>query len=139
MLASHTRQGLSLTYADTLARIESAVSLDRTQTDRLSDLFASREAEERHLRRQMLTTYTPFQQRQAHLIWQEQKGRPLTRKERLDLRARLNITPSQQAQLQAYEAKIQAHREATMAKVADLLSAQQRPLLVGVAGNFEGL
>lgn len=139
MVARLSRQNLHTTYSQAMARIRVAAQPTPEEERALDQLFRSAETRERHLRKQMRTTYTPVQQRLARQLWQERQGRRLTEEQRRALRAQLRVTPTQEVQFQAYEDKLRGHRQSTLQEAFAMLNPEKRPLLVSVVSDFEQL
>ncbi len=122
------------TSLDTAYRLQSQhlqarVRPSKVQVQELNALFHTRKESERHLRRQMLTTFTPEQRLHARELWQQfDRGRRVTLEERRALRAKVGVTPQQEAQFFAYEEKLQVHRALTTYLASQILQPQQRQL-----------
>lgn len=136
---SHTRQGLHTTYNHAAAQLAGQAELSSTQRQALDQLFAVREEQERHLRKQMRTTYTPVQQLAARRLWEQRNGRSLTPEQRLQLRAQLRVTTDQEAQFQAYEAKLRAHRKETLVQAYAVIGSEEPPILLSALDDFQQL
>lgn len=120
---------LDTTYHQLSARIQDKIRLTSEQRLELLKLMETRKEGERHLRRQMLTTYTPQQRQHAAVLWEQRdKTRFLSQAERRELRARVGVSAEQERQFEAYEEKLRAHREQTVYLTGQLLGPEQRQM-----------
>lgn len=127
------KRGLELVYQRQADSLRGRLSLSDEQTSEIRALLNKRMQQERHLRRQMRTTYTPQQQQQAALLWRGRDGRMLSTQERRIVWDQLGATAEQRRQFEAYLAKLQEHREETMYLVAQLLEPRQQTSLTELA------
>ena len=120
---------LDTTYQQLSVRIQDTVHPSSAQRAQLHKLMETRKEGERHLRRQMLTTYSPEQRQRAAALWQQRdRSRALTLDERQALRAKVGISTAQELQFAAYEKKLKVHREQTVYLTEQLLTPHQREL-----------
>ncbi len=120
---------LDTTYQQLATHIQDRVRLTSEQRLELHKLMAARKDSERHLRRQMLTTYTPEQRQRAAILWdQRDKTRVLNLEERRELRAQVGVSVAQERQFDAYEEKLRTHREQTVYLTGQLLGPEQRQM-----------
>lgn len=128
-LAHDSETPLEAAYRSQAQAMREKLKLNPEQNAQVLALLESRLEHERHLRRQMRTTYTPEQQRRARQQWLARGGRALTVAERQELRQALGVTEDQERQFEAYQAKLKAHREQTLFLIGQqLVPAQQRLL-----------
>lgn len=124
---------LDTVYQQLSVRIQDTVRPSSVQRAQLHKLLETRKESERHLRRQMLTTYSPEQRQRAATLWQQRdRSRALTLDERQSLRAKVGVSHAQELQFAAYEKKLKAHREQTVYLTEQLLNPQQRQLAQGL-------
>ena len=127
--------GLDSVYSQQLGYLRDRLALEARQTSEIEKFLEARKAKERHLRKQMRTTFTPAQQLEVRRLW-EQRKRPPTEQERQEFRQRMGVSPSQEQQLQAYRDQIAAHRSQTLQEVGLYLSADQRLSLQQMSATF---
>lgn len=128
---------LDTTYRQQSQRLQTQVKLSREQSRDISTLFETRKESERHLRRQMLTTFTPEQREHAKQLWEQRdRGQTFTLAQRRALRTKVGITPAQEQQFFAYEKKLQTHRALTTYLAGQILTPEQRKLTKDFAFNL---
>ncbi len=135
VLTSGSPSALERVYRSQSRNLQSSLGLSEEQAQRVQSLLEGRLVEERHLRRQMFTTYTPVQQARARQLWEQRRGRLLTLPERQLEWAALGASAEQRAQLEVYLEKLRAHREQTLLLVGQMLDPAQRTRLTAL--NFE--
>ena len=131
-LANAPSTPLEQAYYAQAEAMKEKLELDPEQNARVLALLEARLDHERHLRKQMRTTYTPAQQVRARQQWLQRAGRSLTEAERQELRRSLGVSDAQERQFEAYRAKLQAHREQTLILVSQHLAPAQQKLLADV-------
>jgi hypothetical protein len=128
-------QGLDRVYRQQFGLLRDRLALESRQALEIEKFLETRKAKERHLRKQMRTTFTPVQQQEVRRLW-EQRKRPPTEQERRETRQRLGVSTSQEQQLQSYLEQIAAHRAQTMRELDLYLSADQRTSLKEMSATF---
>lgn len=117
-------------FREQLFELRQRLDLTPEQTSAVGETLEQRRAELRHLRRQMLTTYTPDQQLLLKRLWAERtRTGPLDNDERDALRQKVGATPRQLEQLGAYERLIADHKEQTVEMLDAVLDATQQDVL----------
>lgn len=126
-LLATSESPLDTIYREKADDLRVSLRLSEEQSQRLEQLFTERKDNERHLRRQMRTTYTPEQQARVHKLWRERSSPGmLNAEERQQMRESLGVSQAQQRQFEAYQAKLEAHREQTLLLSSQLLDPPQR-------------
>ncbi len=124
-------------FREQLFELRQRLDLTPEQTRMVGDILEERRADLRHLRGQMLTTYTPDQQTLVKRLWRERSGSgPLLEEERVALRQQVGATHRQIDQLSAYEQLIDDHKQQTVRMLDDLLTSGQQERL---RKSFSGL
>jgi hypothetical protein len=124
---------LDRAYHAQAQNLSRSLRLTEQQQAQVSKLLEERKNHERHLRRQMRTTYTPSQQQQARQHWLDRGRQPMTIEARREFRSQLGVSAEQERQFESYQTKLAAHREQTLILVAQILDPPQQSKIAQMA------